>query len=207
MSGSSKRKKLYLSKAVEADPNVCQKVKQLLTQLDLDIVEFRGGTYSNRELLECDYLLIIPPLQAKGDNIDEDGDECDYLYKIAKGQYSQITEFKSLKKDNDSIFIVSTNWGAFNDGLYNQNIISVDGFDSISILDSKIFTKGYAILETGNEGMDIRNWGIEKIKDSFYDTENPVAITSKQLQTASLPKSLGTRSTIMLAASLYLAKR
>jgi hypothetical protein len=52
--------KVYLAKSNRANPDVVSSVRQTLSKYDVEIVEFKGGTYSHKQLLECDIMVIVP---------------------------------------------------------------------------------------------------------------------------------------------------
>lgn len=55
-----KKMKVYLAKSNKANPDVVARVRQTLSNYNLEIVEFKGGTYSHKQLLECDQMVIVP---------------------------------------------------------------------------------------------------------------------------------------------------
>jgi hypothetical protein len=52
--------KVYLAKSNRANPDVVSSVRQTLSKYDVEVVEFKGGTYSHKQLLECDIMVIVP---------------------------------------------------------------------------------------------------------------------------------------------------
>jgi hypothetical protein len=54
--------KIYLAKSNQANPEDYIKTKNMILSKGIDVVEYSGGKYSNKELLECDVLVVIPNL-------------------------------------------------------------------------------------------------------------------------------------------------
>jgi hypothetical protein len=52
--------KVYLAKSNRANPDVVSSVRQTLSKYDVEVVEFKGGTYSHKQLLDCDMMVIVP---------------------------------------------------------------------------------------------------------------------------------------------------
>mgnify|MGYP007100098570 CR=1 FL=1 len=94
-----KKMKVYLAKSNRANPDLVARVRQTLSNYNLEIVEFKGGTYSHKPLLECDQLVVVP---------EELGLES---VNVGKGLMEQIQAFsrKSLHNSDNVIFISSEN--------------------------------------------------------------------------------------------------
>lgn len=81
--------KIYLAKSNRANPDDVSRVRSFLLKYsnDIEVVEFKGGSYSHKDLKSCDILLIVPDLS----NFDvEDNNYID----IGKGLHEQIFAFK-----------------------------------------------------------------------------------------------------------------
>jgi hypothetical protein len=77
--------KVYLAKSNRANPDVVSSVRQTLSKYDVEVVEFKGGTYSHKQLLECDIMVIVPAT----DTIwGEEG------IILGKGLYEQLEAFE-----------------------------------------------------------------------------------------------------------------
>lgn len=74
--------KIYLSKSKVGNPDELMLVRHLLFQLDCEVLEFMGGTYTGEEIKKSDILIVLPPSR---DNI------------IGKGQYSEVDEYYDLE--------------------------------------------------------------------------------------------------------------
>lgn len=77
--------KVYLAKSNRANPYVVSSVRQTLSKYDVEVVEFKGGAYSHKQLLECDVMVIVPAT--------------DTLWReegiiLGKGLYEQLQAFE-----------------------------------------------------------------------------------------------------------------
>ena len=98
--------KVYLSKSNASSYEAYSLLKKELISTGHEIVEHTGGVYSNKTLLECDMIIILP-----GENVlipDVTNDHSHYLfdnddkpkpYYIGKGQYCQLNEFIHSKSN------------------------------------------------------------------------------------------------------------
>jgi len=81
-----KKPKAYLAKSNKANPNVVSIVRDDLKQKHT-VLEYQGGTYSNKELLSSDYLFIVTE------------DVTDSNVKvIGKGLWNHIKDFGNVDK-------------------------------------------------------------------------------------------------------------
>lgn len=165
-------KKVYLAKSNRSNPNLVMKVRELLFQYDIEIVEFTGGEYSSKPLLSCDYLIIVPELPVDNLVIDVDN------VIIGKGLFTQIREFY-----------------AFNESSYFNNIIVISDdnlqiktIDNLKILDISNY------IETANLHFDedscdmleefcIDNYPIKLHKYNTPNLKSPDLISTKIEQT------------------------
>ena len=80
-------KKVYLAKSNQSNPDDVQKVRKILNDSNCEIVEYTGGSFSHKPMLNCDMLVVIPDLNSfDDDNI------------IGKGLYGQIEAFQTTDK-------------------------------------------------------------------------------------------------------------
>jgi hypothetical protein len=92
-----KKMKVYLAKSNRANPDLVARVRQTLSNYNLEIVEFKGGTYSDKPLLECDQLVVIP------EELEEE------TVNVGKGLYQQIDSFSRISDYNsDNITFISS---------------------------------------------------------------------------------------------------
>jgi hypothetical protein len=80
--------KVYFAKSNLCNPERIAEIRLSLKQLDIDLVEFKGGEYSTKDLLSSDYLIVCP----YEDDLDFKG--C----IIGKGLYKQILDFDDQDK-------------------------------------------------------------------------------------------------------------
>lgn len=138
--------KVYLAKSNKANPDVVSRVRQDLSKFDVEIVEFSGGTYTHKPLLECNLLIVVPDLT--NDNI------------IGKGLYEQINLFS--EKNNFEDVLVVTN--------FSKNQIFVDLIEDLYVDDSNDYVN-YGVLSVsgGKENL------IDTLEDAYYYTMKRVS--------------------------------
>lgn len=88
--------KVYLAKSNRANPDVVSSVRQILSKYDVEVVEFKGGAYSHKQLLDCDVMVIVPDTHTIW---DEEG------IILGKGLYEQLEAFEQ-HSDIGNIMIV-----------------------------------------------------------------------------------------------------
>jgi hypothetical protein len=138
--------KVYLAKSNKANPDVVSRVRQDLSKFDVEIVEFSGGTYTHKPLLECNLLIVVPDLT--NDNI------------IGKGLYEQINLF-SEKNDFEDVLVVTD---------FSKNQIFVDLIEDLYVDDSNDYVN-YGVLSVsgGKEKL------IDTLEDAYYYTMKRVS--------------------------------
>ena len=82
--------KVYLAKSNRSNPDVVIRVRQILSKYNVEVIEFKGGAYSNKQLLTCDYLIIIPDLS--------EYEEDEHMVTFGRGLYDQLHDFKKANK-------------------------------------------------------------------------------------------------------------
>ena len=92
--------KIYLAKSNKADPNLVMKVREKLSKYDIEVVEYSGGTYSDKKLLECEMLVVVPDLSSFEDN------DCE-AFNVGKVLYQQVEAFSNYNSLSE-VFIVFT---------------------------------------------------------------------------------------------------
>lgn len=95
--------KVYLSKSNACDFRTYKKVRELLETLDCEILEFSGGTYSNKDVLRSDMMVVIPP-----DYLSRTRHGDAQKVKIGRGQYDQIHDF--LVKNYEKVYEQSSSF-------------------------------------------------------------------------------------------------
>jgi hypothetical protein len=110
------KSKIYLAKSNKANPDQLMAVRAMLSRFNVEVVEYNGGTYSHKPMLECDKLFILPDLS----NYDEDED----YVGIGKGLHQQIAEWKTYK--SSEVYAVVND----SDDYYLREVIDLDINDS-----------------------------------------------------------------------------
>lgn len=129
------KKKLYFAKSNRANPDHVMRVREVLSDFDLEIVEFKGGSYSHEPMLGCDYLLVLPDLS----EVYEQG----VTYSLGKGLYNQIWSFSSCCERSLDVMVIHD---------INEFHISVSEVDELEEDDeSNYIHYGYVHLETTTE--------------------------------------------------------
>jgi hypothetical protein len=88
--------KVYLAKSNRANPDLVSSVRQTLSKYDVEVVEFKGGTYSHKQLLECDVMVIVPATDTLW---------CEEGIILGKGLYEQLEAFEQ-HSDIGNVMIV-----------------------------------------------------------------------------------------------------
>lgn len=85
--------KVYLSRSNEADPNQVDVVRAALNEIrNIDLRMYQGGKYSNHDVVNADYLILVPPMHSTLHK--QDNKRLDII--IGKGQYQQIEDFADI---------------------------------------------------------------------------------------------------------------
>ena len=93
--------KIYLSKSKNYDIVQYQEIKANLIKFGATIVEYTGGPYSAKPMLECDHLLVIPPKQSY-----------DKFY-VGKGIYDTIKTWHVKMPFSNAFFIYGSDCEGF----------------------------------------------------------------------------------------------
>ena len=155
--------KIYLAKSNRSDPTLVSKVRALLKELEIEIVEFTGGDYSDVPLLECDYLLVIPH------NLEYEDDR---LF-IGRGLYNQIDSFY-CNTDTEKIFILSV---CVDNSIYIDEVQDMYTYNE----SDRNWTTRWGIVETNQASINLINYGIYPKKDSKYGLEADIYTSNKPM--------------------------
>jgi hypothetical protein len=109
---------IYLAKSNRANPDAVSAVRTLLKRFDVDIVEFKGGPYSHKPLLDCEMLIVVPELSD-----DEYNDDEEYI-NLGKGLFDQINAFKDENKNCDLLIV-----NYYHEGTQGLGLGTFDGFE------------------------------------------------------------------------------
>jgi hypothetical protein len=147
--------KVYLAKSNQANPNVVSDVRQTLSDYDVDIVEYTGGAFSHKAMLDCDFLVVVPVLC---ESWSEDG------VTVGKGLYEQLTVWED-NKTSDGVSII-----------LDEDLL-VGEIHDINVIDSTDYIE-YGIIEFNPRNADdfedvLSDFGlIKKAKSSTYVSSN-----------------------------------
>lgn len=145
--------KVYLAKSNKANPNLVMAVREKISEYDLEIVEYEGGHYSDKPLLKCDFLIIVPDLTTF-----EEG-----AVMVGKGLYQQVDSF-SRKNDISQIFVVCD---------FDLTLSSIEEYD---IQDDDDYIN-YGFLGLGDYDEDTEFLSLPQHFDKMFDKK---MIKSKQ---------------------------
>lgn len=147
-----KKMKVYLAKSNKANPDVVARVRQTLSNYNLEIVEFKGGTYTHKPLLECDQMVIVPA----------EVDVCEDFTVIGKGLYEQIEAFsrKSLHNSDNIIVITSDDC----DTSMVEGTAEIDEDDYVN----------YAELHLSEDGCSLKEVLDDIVRDYYIDSDEPI---------------------------------
>lgn len=91
--------KIYFAKSNKANPDHIILVREILSRFDVEVVEYKGGAYSHKPLLECDMLVVLPDLTENEDYESE--------VALGKGLYDQMNAFNSTSKNKCDLFVIN----------------------------------------------------------------------------------------------------
>lgn len=93
------KSKIYFAKSNRANPNHVILVREILSRFDVDVVEYSGGAYSHKPLLECDMLIVLPDLT---DTLNSETEVA-----LGKGLFEQINAFQKHNPKKSDLFIIN----------------------------------------------------------------------------------------------------
>jgi hypothetical protein len=107
---------IYLAKSNRANPDIVMAVRNILSRFDVTIVEFKGGAYSHKPLLECEMLVVVPDLSD-----DESNEE---WVNVGKGLFNQVQAFILENKKCDLLVV-----NYYHEGTKELGLGEFDDFD------------------------------------------------------------------------------
>jgi len=153
--------KIYLAKSNEANTDLVASVRQLFRSLDyVELVEFKGGTYTNVPLLNSDYLFVIPSTDS---DVCDDGGEL-YRLVVGKGLYTQLRDFNLNQSFINKTFIL------------DSSII-----DKITVFDKCLYSFK-RLDEASRDENDWTNYGDILVKKNMYTLDSVLSILKKQYE-------------------------
>jgi hypothetical protein len=135
--------KVYLSKSKSGNFDELVKLKSRLELLDIEVLEFVGGTYNTDKLLEADILLVLPP-------IIDNGDTGNWAV-VGKGQFEEIEIF-TLNKLNNALLVTSLE--------DIDDVITVEEISGVDEITGKYknWQTNYGQVITNEQSMTILNY-------------------------------------------------
>lgn len=100
---------VYISKSNLADPSLVCMVRQIIQKQGHNTIEFYGGAYTDKQLLESDVLVVIPAasfLDCNNNRKLKNPRGCVspnmlyYGHTVGKGQYEQIDSFDTATRES-----------------------------------------------------------------------------------------------------------
>lgn len=158
--------KVYLAKSNRSNPDDVAAVRRFLSEYknDIEVVEFKGGSYSHTDLLNCDLLLIVPDLTAY--NKDEN-----YI-GLGKGLHEQIQVFQHHNNECDVLMVYDINKDTvFVSGVEDLDVSDTDDYINYSfvIFDPSDGEPLNAVIDNRFDYQPIRNKNVNKNNTSYSD--------------------------------------
>lgn len=147
--------KVYLAKSNKSNPNVVSRVRQTLSEYDVEIVEYTGGAFSHKAMLDCDFLVVVPVLC---ESWSEDG------VTVGKGLYEQLIVWEENKSSDDVSIILDED-------------LLVGQINDMNIMDSTDYIE-YGVIEFNHRNADdfedvLSDFGLtKKTKSTTYVPSN-----------------------------------
>lgn len=138
--------KIYFAKSNKSNPDDVLRIRKLLSSYDVEVVEYSGGSYSNKPLSECAYLIVLPDLTTIED---------EYI-NLGKGLHQQIEYFSnrlSVTENNRIVIIKNTDSGD----------IICDGLDYLDVVDTDDYIN-YSVAVVNNDEFNLDDY-LENIFD------------------------------------------
>lgn len=171
--------KIYLAKSNRANPDYVMAVRNLLSRFDVEVVEFKGGSYSHKPMLDCDLLVVVPELQ-------ENDEDLQYV-NLGKGLFEQIETWQKHNKNKSDLLIVNQ----IND--YDE--IGIGKFDEFDICDPDDYVNYSAIL-----------FDYDSIDGSYDDSDTLQAVFENRLNQKTTSKKSSTKIINVSRYKLLLTK-
>ncbi len=167
--------KVYLAKSNKANPDHIIAVRSLLSKFDVEVVEYTGGVYDNRPLLNSDLLVVLPEIS----QIKTHPRNFGYTVPIGKGLYDQILVFAEHQADKHDLTPLADfdDDDEFddgrNDGNYYDDDFEVNNIYIVSDIKGKeVFTSPYMDLAITNRKDFINHGTLEFDKGSEENFED-----------------------------------
>ncbi len=155
-----KRTKIYISKSKVGNPDDLMQVRRHISKLDVEILEYTGGSYTPDLLLSANILIVVPPSLDSG--------------IVGKGQYTEVEAF-----DEDSnalpIYLVCN---------ANSKDIRIANIEDYGETGKDDWKSNYGNLQTNDEvTMNLKEFadihGLERKSNQPYTGRSPMLAASK----------------------------
>ena len=162
--------KIYLAKSNRANPNDVARVRQTLEKYsnDIEILEYKGGNYSHKEVVSADILIVVPDLSEYD---VEDYDDGDNYIDIGKGLHEQIENFKYTHKNSSDCLVV---YGVTDYHIYTSRVTDLDVADcddyinySTLIFDSNFSIDLSHLLESRFNASSVKSTGLSSNSNEY----------------------------------------
>jgi hypothetical protein len=129
------RPKVYLSRSNMSNPDEVARVRQILSCLNVEIVEWKGGQYSHDPITDCDAMIMVIPDM--------------HSYNVGRGQTEQLQHALSCDLN---VYCVKDIY--IEDGHWRMSVEEVRDYMPIE----KDWKRDWAELETNEMPIDIINY-------------------------------------------------
>lgn len=155
---------VYLAKSNRANPDHVTAVRELLSRFDVEIVEYKGGGYSHKPLLQCDMLIVVPDLS-------DDEEENEEWVSVGKGLFEQINAFKNNGHFNKCDLMIVNYYHAGTKGL------GLGSFDCLEPCDSDDYVNYADILFNTDKSESLGS--LNQILENRFGFETSTNVSSK----------------------------
>lgn len=178
--------KVYLAKSNRSNPTHVSRVRAELEKYDVEIVEYTGGKYSNKPLLKCDYLVVIPDLSGYDFNYHLKN-ENEYWYEeddicLGKGLYNQISEFTEKQGDDKSVMIIKyvDDVDIFYSYVKDTNLNDVDDYINYGMLTFQDCTIDF-INEMLDDNFTLKKYNNMEPKESKWSWDHDIDVATNAI--------------------------
>jgi hypothetical protein len=118
----NKKPTVYFGFNNQSELKVVMQVREYLKKLDLEVIEYKGGAYSNDILNDRDFYVFIPHFENTSDDI----------HFLGKGNFSQIDYIQKYRKRLAKILIIRDCefTGSPDEKIFANELKSIDVYDA-----------------------------------------------------------------------------
>lgn len=149
-------KKVYLAKSNKCNPDHIFKVREILNDSNSETVEYKGGSFSHKPMLDCDMLVVLPDLSTYDDGYKQ--------VSVGKGLYQQIEVFQEEHPDKP-IYVIhdcDDGWDPNISTITDMEIEDYDDYIEYGFLSLEnkcdMYENLSSILEDEFGGLDEETW-------------------------------------------------